>query len=113
MSAKGKTILITGVTRGLGRAMAGEFIRLGHPVVGCGRSAKEIEQLQRQFPPPNQFAAVDVSSDEQVAAWAKSILKTHGAPGLLLNNAGLINRNMTLWQIDADEFSRVVDVNLK
>ena len=113
MSASGKTILITGVTRGLGRAMAGEFIRLGHTVVGCARSEKEIAPLQRQFSLPSRFSTVDVSSDEQVAAWAKGILATHGAPDLLLNNAGLINRNANLWQIDANEFSRVVDVNLK
>jgi NAD(P)-dependent dehydrogenase (short-subunit alcohol dehydrogenase family) len=93
--------------------MTREFIRLGHTAVGCGRSEKEIEHLQRQFPSPNQFTAVDVASDEQVAAWAKSILKTRGAPELLLNNAGLINRNAQLWKIGADEFSRVVDVNLK
>jgi NAD(P)-dependent dehydrogenase (short-subunit alcohol dehydrogenase family) len=113
MSAKGKIILITGVTRGLGRAMTEEFIRLGHTVLGCGRSEKGIAQLQKQFPPPNDFAAVDVASDEQVAAWAKRILKSHGAPDLLLNNAGLINRSAKLWEIGADEFSRVIDVNIK
>ena len=108
-----KTILITGVTRGLGRAMTEEFIRLGHTVLGCGRSEKEIAQLQHQFPPPNSFAAVDVSSDEQVAAWANGILQACGAPDLLLNNAGLINRNAPLWQIGVTEFSQVIDVNLK
>jgi NAD(P)-dependent dehydrogenase (short-subunit alcohol dehydrogenase family) len=108
-----KIILITGVTRGLGRAMTGEFIRLGHTVVGCGRSEKEIAQLQKQFQPPNDFAAVNVSSDEQVVAWAKRILKSHGAPDLLLNNAGVINRNARLWEIGAREFSDVIDVNLK
>ena len=113
MRAKQKIILITGVTRGLGRAMTGEFIRLGHTVVGCGRSEKEIAQLQKQFQPPNDFAAVNVSSDEQVVAWAKRILKSHGAPDLLLNNAGVINRNARLWEINAREFSDVIDVNLK
>ena len=93
--------------------MTGEFICLGHTVVGCGRSEKEIAQLQKQFPPPNDFAAVDVSSDEQVAAWAKQVLKSHGPPDLLLNNAGLINRNAKLWEIGAQEFSDVIDVNLK
>ena len=110
---KQKTILITGVSRGLGRAMAEEFIRLGHTVLGCGRSEKEIGQLQKQFAAPHDFAVVDVSADEQVAAWAKRILKSHGAPDLLLNNAGLINRNAPLWEIGAQEFSDVVDVNLK
>jgi NAD(P)-dependent dehydrogenase (short-subunit alcohol dehydrogenase family) len=113
MSAKAKTILITGVSRGLGRAMTEEFIRLGHTVIGCGRSEKEITQLQKQFPPPNDFVVVDVSADEQVAAWAKRVLQSHGTPDLLLNNAALINRNAKLWEIGPDEFSRVMDVNIK
>jgi NAD(P)-dependent dehydrogenase (short-subunit alcohol dehydrogenase family) len=108
-----KTILITGVSRGLGRAMAEEFIRLGHVVVGCGRSEKEIAQLQKQFPTPNDFSVVDVSDDEQVAAWAKKILTAHAAPDLLLNNAALINRNAPLWKVPAQEFSDVIDVNIK
>ena len=113
MPAKGKTILITGVTRGLGRALAEEFIRLGHVVLGCGRSEKEIRQLQMQFAAPHNFAVVDVSADEPVAAWAEQVLKSHGPPDLLLNSAGLINRNSPLWQVGAKEFSDVVDVNLK
>src|ERR1035438_7115799 len=113
MSPNQKTILVTGVSRGLGRAMTEEFIRLGHTVLGCGRSQKEITQLQKQFGSPHDFAVVDVTDDEPVAAWAKRILKSHGAPDLLLNNAGLINRNAKLWEIAADEFSRVIDVNIK
>jgi NAD(P)-dependent dehydrogenase (short-subunit alcohol dehydrogenase family) len=108
-----KTILITGVSRGLGRALTEEFIRLGHVVIGCGRSEKEIAQLQKQFSAPNDFAVVDVSADEQVAAWAKRVLQSHGAPDLLLNNAALINRNAPLWLVPAQEFSDVIDVNIK
>ena len=113
MAANQKTILITGVSRGLGRAMAEEFIRLGHTVLGCGRSPDEIARLQKQFGTPQDFAVVDVAGDGQVATWAKRILKSHGAPDLMLNNAGLINRNARLWEISAQEFSDVVDVNLK
>jgi NAD(P)-dependent dehydrogenase (short-subunit alcohol dehydrogenase family) len=108
-----KTILITGVSRGLGRALTEEFIRLGHVVTGCGRSEKEIAQLQKQFPAPNDFSVVDVADDSQVAAWAKKVLATHAAPDLLLNNAALINRNAPLWEISAPEFSDVIDVNIK
>jgi NAD(P)-dependent dehydrogenase (short-subunit alcohol dehydrogenase family) len=108
-----KTILITGVSRGLGRALTEEFSRLGHVVIGCGRSEKEIAQLRKQFPAPDDFALVDVADDAQVAAWAKRVLKSHAAPDLLLNNAALINRNAPLWQVPAEEFSRVIDVNLK
>jgi NAD(P)-dependent dehydrogenase (short-subunit alcohol dehydrogenase family) len=113
MPANQKTVHIPGVSRGLGRAMTEEFIRLGHIVLGCGRSQVEIMQLQKQFGSPHDFAVVDVASDGQVAAWAKRILKSHGAPELVLNNAGLINRNARLWEISAREFSWVIDVNLK
>jgi len=113
MPANQKLVLITGVSRGLGRAMAEEFIRLGHAVLGCGRSEKETGQLQKQFAAPHDFTVVDVAADEQVAAWAKRVLKAQGAPDLLLNNAGLINRNARLWEIGATEFSQVIDVNLK
>jgi NAD(P)-dependent dehydrogenase (short-subunit alcohol dehydrogenase family) len=108
-----KLILITGVSRGLGRALTEEFIRLGHVVVGCGRSEKEIAQLQKQFPSPNDFSVVNVADDSQVAGWAKKVLVGHAAPDLLLNNAALINRNAPLWKISALEFSDVIDVNLK
>jgi len=108
-----KLILITGVSRGLGRALAEEFIRLGHTVLGCGRSEKDIAQLRKQFFAPNDFTVVDVADDSQVAAWAKRVLESHAAPDLLLNNAALINRNAKLWEVPAREFSDVIDVNLK
>ena len=41
------------------------------------------------------------------------LLKTHGAPDLLLNNAALINRNAPLWKVPAEEFDAVIDVNIK
>jgi NAD(P)-dependent dehydrogenase (short-subunit alcohol dehydrogenase family) len=108
-----KQILITGVSRGLGRALTAEFIRLGHTVIGCGRSETEIALLQKQFAVPNDFAVVDVADNDQVSAWAKRILTAHGAPDLVLNNAALINHNAPLWEVPVREFSDVVDVNLK
>jgi NAD(P)-dependent dehydrogenase (short-subunit alcohol dehydrogenase family) len=111
--ASRKTILITGATRGLGRATTEKFIRLGHVVLGCGRSEKEIAQLQKQFPAPNDFAVVDVADDAQVADWAKRVLSSHEPPDLLLNNAALMNHPAPLWKISAKEFSGVIDVNIK
>ena len=93
--------------------MTAEFIRLGHVVVGCGRSAPAIAQLQKQFSAPNHFSVVNVAEDAQVAAWAETVLSTHTAPDLLLNNAALINRNAPLWEVPAREFSDVIDVNIK
>jgi len=105
--------LITGATRGLGRAMVNEFARLGHTVLGCGRSMREIEQLRKALPRPHDFQAVDVANEEQVRSWATSLLASHGPPDLLLNNAGVINRNARLWDVPVSEFDQVVDVNLK
>jgi NAD(P)-dependent dehydrogenase (short-subunit alcohol dehydrogenase family) len=109
----GKLIVITGVTRGLGRAMAEAFAANGDTVAGCGRSKKEITRLSEQFGEPHRFAVVDVVSNEQVAAWAREVMATHGAPDLLLNNAAVINRNAPLWRVPAGEFSDVIDVNIK
>lgn len=108
-----RVVLITGVTRGLGQAMVLEFAALGHTVLGCGRSKKEIEQLRKRFGPPHDFYMVDVASDDEVKSWASLVMSSHGAPDLLLNNAGVINRNARLWEVSAREFSQVIDVNLK
>jgi len=54
-----------------------------------------------------------VADDSQVAAWAGRILPSHGPPDLLLNNAALVNRKGKLWDVPAQEFSDVVDVNIK
>ena len=109
----GKFIVITGVTRGLGRAMAEEFARQGHTVAGCGRSRTQIDPLSEKLRTPHRFAVVDVTSDEQVSEWAKGLTATLGVPDLLLNNAAIINRNALLWQVPLTDFSNVIDVNIK
>ena len=109
----GKTIVVTGVTSGLGRAMAEEFARLGHTVLGCGRSQKRIDELKEKFGKPHDFYAVDVSLDDAVKSWASVCLTTHAPPDLLINNAAIINKNARLWEVSAREFSEVIDVNIK
>ena len=108
-----KSVVITGVTRGLGRAMAMEFVRLGYSVAGCGRTEKEIKALRSELGSAHDFQAVDVSSDEAVQVWAAQLFAARGPADLLLNNAGVINKNAPLWKISAQEFSLVIDVNLK
>jgi NAD(P)-dependent dehydrogenase (short-subunit alcohol dehydrogenase family) len=112
-SSNGKVVVITGVSRGLGRAMVDEFVRLGHTVAGCARSGKEVQALAETYRPPHSFHAIDVVDDAAVAEWAKNAVDASGPPDLLINNAALINRNAPLWRISADEFSGVIDVNIK
>lgn len=112
-SAKGRIVVITGVTRGLGRALAEGLARAGHRVVGCGRSAAAIGHLRQTLGHPHDLAELDVTHDLAVKAWADRVVAEHGAPDLLINNAALINRNAPLWEVPAAEFDRVVDVNIK
>jgi NAD(P)-dependent dehydrogenase (short-subunit alcohol dehydrogenase family) len=107
-----KRIVITGVSRGLGRAMTDRFIDEGHIVCGCARSPEAVAELARRWPQPHSFSAVDVVDDAQVRKWAAAVLEA-GPVDLLLNNAALINRNAVLWEVPAEEFNRVVDVNIK
>jgi NAD(P)-dependent dehydrogenase (short-subunit alcohol dehydrogenase family) len=108
-----KVILITGATRGLGRAMVAEFIQLGHTVLGCGRSQGEIRKLNEKYSEPHDFYAVDVASDDAVKSWASICLTTHSPPDLLLNNAAIINGSAPLWEVGAREFSDLIDINVK
>lgn len=91
----GKLIVLTGATRGLGKALAAEFTAAGHTVIGCGRST------------------VDVRDAEAVAIWARSVLDSHGPPDLLINNAALMNTPAPLWEVPASDFDSVIDVNIK
>lgn len=108
-----KTIVITGVTRGLGRAMLEGFHRRGHCVIGCGRNAEAIEELRRDYSKPHRFDSVDVTDDNAVKAWAADAISTNGPPDFLVNNAAVINRNAALWEISDAEFSSVIDINIK
>lgn len=107
-----RRIVLTGVTRGLGRALLDRFAAAGHLVFGCGRSAELIERLQKQFPAPHHFAAVDVGDEPQVRAWASTVLKLGEPPDLLINNAAVINPNAPLWQVEPADFDDVIRINI-
>jgi NAD(P)-dependent dehydrogenase (short-subunit alcohol dehydrogenase family) len=106
-------IVLTGVTRGLGRALAEEFIQGGHTVIGCGRSGEAIFDLRMKHAAPHDFSVVDVALDNKVAIWAAKVLEQDSAPDFLINNAGIMNRLAPIWEQDDREFSKLVDVNIR
>ena len=107
-----KKIVVTGATRGIGRALVEGFVKGGNQVFGCGRSEKGVNELQGRFS-DHIFNQVDVSHFEEVERWAKNIEKEFGAPDLLINNAGLINSNAPLWELDVEEVRMIFDVNIQ
>lgn len=112
-NVSGMKIVITGVTRGLGRALVEEFLRGGHTVIGCGRSGEAIFDLRMAHQEPHDFSVVDVAQDNKVAIWAAKILENDTPPDLLINNAGVMNRLAPLWEIEDREFAKVLDVNVR
>ncbi|MFT3782054.1 MAG: SDR family NAD(P)-dependent oxidoreductase [Nibricoccus sp.] len=106
-------IVITGITRGLGRALTDYFIGAGHTVLGCGRSGEGILDLRFAHPAPHDFSVVDVADPIKVELWAERVVGIHGAPDIVINNAALMNDPAPLWAVPADKFSKLIDVNIK
>lgn len=113
MDSEARTIVITGITRGLGRALALRFAGMGHRIAGCGRSRARLEQMRGLLGDGHRVDLVNVASGIQIQTWAEKVLESHGTPDLVINNAGIINANAPLWEVPEEEFGMVVDVNLK
>jgi NAD(P)-dependent dehydrogenase (short-subunit alcohol dehydrogenase family) len=108
-----KTIVITGVTGGIGRGLARWLAAEGHRVAGCGRREERVDALAAELGEPHDIAACDVTDDVATGAWAARVLDRVGPPDLLFNNAALMNGSRPLWEVPPEEFSLVVDVNVK
>jgi NAD(P)-dependent dehydrogenase (short-subunit alcohol dehydrogenase family) len=111
MSAS-KFIVVTGVSRGCGRALVEWLIEQGHTVAGCARSADAVGELREQFPAPHRFDTVDLGDAAATTAWATEVIKSHRAPDFLVNNAAVIARNAPLWEVPASEADAVLRVNI-
>lgn len=78
----GKVAIVTGGTRGIGRAIAGLLSQHGCKVTACGRNAPE------DLPPGVTFAAADIRDPDQVASLVEGIVAEHGRLDIVVNNAG-------------------------
>jgi len=108
-----KHVVITGVSRGLGRAMAIGFAADGWTVSGCGTDATALQSLGSVLGPNHHVQPCDVTDPSAVKKFARAVADQFGPPDLMLNNAATINPNKPLWEVSAEEFARVIDVNLK
>ncbi|KAL1534937.1 NADPH-dependent pterin aldehyde reductase-like [Salvia divinorum] len=121
-STNPKTVLITGVSRGLGKALALELAKRGHTVIGCSRSPEKLSALQSELASASDgsnnannhiFMNVDVRSNRSVEELARAVVEKKAIPDIIVNNAGTINRNNKIWEVPEDEFDSVIDTNIK
>jgi NAD(P)-dependent dehydrogenase (short-subunit alcohol dehydrogenase family) len=112
MAAAPIVVVLTGCTRGLGRALTRFFIDEGATVAGCGRNADAIEKMSAEFGSAHDFSPVDVSNNRAVAVWARRMIDRFGAPRLLINNAAVIAPNSPIWKLSAADADAVLGVNV-
>ena len=113
-SLKGKVAFVTGAGRGIGRAIA---IALAHEGVNVGLFArtesalKEVATEIEGIGVKVAYAAVDVSSLEQVQQGIGTLTNELGPADILINNAG-IGKFATLLEMDPEEWKKIIDVNV-
>lgn len=81
-------IVITGASRGIGKAIAEKFMAEGHTVLICSSNAAKLEVLKAQFPSLITYVC-DVSEKKQVLSFADFVIKTFDTIDVLINNAGV------------------------
>jgi len=105
-SLEGKTALVTGASRGIGRAIAVELARAGASVVVGYRTGQEEAEALAQ-----EIGGQAVQADVSVAEEAKGLVEQAGDLDILVNNAGL-TRDGVLARMSDDDWRTVIDTNL-
>ena len=110
----GKIALVTGASKGLGKAMAISLAGAGARVALASRDVALLEQTAREISSQGgdaRYYPTDVTSEEQMKKLEASILQEMGAPSILINNAG-INIRKSLVDFSLEEWNRVMETNL-
>uniref|UniRef100_A0A0A0KIN8 NADPH-dependent pterin aldehyde reductase-like n=1 Tax=Cucumis sativus TaxID=3659 RepID=A0A0A0KIN8_CUCSA len=112
-----KVIVISGVSRGLGRALALELAKLGHTIIGCSRDKIKLDSLQLQLsnasPRNHLLFNFDVKSNESIREMAQTVKEKFGSVDIIVNNAAVVAENLKLWEIPNEIFDDVIDTNMK
>ena len=111
---EGKVALITGASRGIGRAIAVTLGQMGAIVIGTATTESGAEKITaglREAGINGQGMALNVTSADDCVAVVKAITAEYGAPQVLVNNAG-ITRDNILMRMKDDEWDSVINTNL-
>ena len=115
MYLKGKTAVVTGGTKGIGRAIAESLVNAGVDVSFSARHEHEIERAAEEFNEagPGRAAGFfcDVRDEAQVKAFFAQTVEKFGGIDILVNNAG-IGMFATVESMSADDFRAVIETNL-
>jgi NAD(P)-dependent dehydrogenase (short-subunit alcohol dehydrogenase family) len=115
MKLNGVHAIITGASQGLGKAIAGEFLREGASIVICARDAALLETTRTELAATGGrvFAlACDVSDEKQVADLLAFALEELGEVHALVSNAGVYGPMGPTEEVDLGEWRRALDINL-
>ena len=113
MNIKGKTVMITGASRGIGAEAGRIFAAAGANVALLARSADSLEALAKEIGGKALAIACDVSDYASVAAAVEQTVAHFGGLDVLINNAGVIKPISPLTEADPDEWGQVLDINIQ
>ena len=107
-----KIALVTGATRGIGRAIAEELASKGAFVIGTATSEKGADTISAYLGDKGKGLVLNVADKESIDAVLEQIKEQFGDIDILVNNAGITRDNLLMRMKDED-FDAVIDINLK
>jgi len=108
-----KIAIVTGASRGIGRAIAETFVREGARVVICGRKQESIEQVAREIGPSARPIGCHVGRLADLVNLVATTTREFGRIDVLVNNAGTNVGQGPCLEVDEGQFDKMVEVNLK
>ncbi len=114
LDLKGRTAVVTGGARGIGRAITERMLASGAAVAVWDLDAAAMAQTAGELVAQGAITthAVELTDEKAVRAAAEATLARHGAIDILVNNAGITGGNAPTWNLTAEAWRRVVEVNL-
>ena len=110
MNFKGKKILVTGATGGIGGAIIKKFLSLNASVLGTGTNQEKLELLKKEFP-TLMTEGFDISKHDEIDSFIDKVFSSLGGLDVLINNAGITKDNLSL-RMKNEEWQKVIDINL-